>query len=31
MTLLLWGRLILLAALLGLIAAYVWAQMRSRV
>jgi hypothetical protein len=30
MTLLLWGRLVLLAALVGLIAAYVWAQLRAR-
>ena len=31
MTLLLWGRLALLAALVGLIAAFAWAQARARV
>ena len=30
MTLLLWARLMLLAALAGLIAAYVWAELRPR-
>ena len=30
MTLLLWARLMLLAALVGLVAAYVWAHVRSR-
>jgi hypothetical protein len=30
MTLLLWARPVLLALLLGLVAAYAWAQMRSR-
>lgn len=30
MALLLWGRLALLAALVGLIAAYAWAQVRER-
>jgi hypothetical protein len=31
MTLLLWGRLALLAVLVALIAAYTWAQVRARV
>jgi hypothetical protein len=30
MTLLLWARVVLLAALGGLVAAYVWAQLRTR-
>jgi hypothetical protein len=31
MALVLWGRLVLLAALVGLIAAFAWAQVRQRV
>jgi hypothetical protein len=30
MTLLLWARLLLLAALVGVVAAYAWAQLRAR-